>query len=68
MKALLRLHRCAFCGEAHKNTEKFAIFIQCPINIVKLNTFVPHSTDTQSLARDTPYCARSTLDIVVQVR
>ena len=30
--------------------------------------FVPHCTDTQSLARDTPYCARSTLDIVVQVR
>ena len=29
---------------------------------------VPHSTDTQSLARDTPYCARSTLDIVVQAR
>ena len=31
-------------------------------------SLVPHSTDTQSLARDTPYCARSTLDIVVQVR
>ena len=29
---------------------------------------VPHFTDTQSLARDTPYCARSTLDIVVQAR
>ena len=29
---------------------------------------VPHSTDTQSLARGTPYCAMSTLDIVVQVR
>ena len=27
-------------GEAHKNTEKFAIFIQCHINIVKLNTFI----------------------------
>ena len=33
-----------------------------------LKSFVPHSTDTQSLARATPYCARSTLDIVVQVR
>ena len=33
-----------------------------------LKYIVPHSTDTQSLARDTPYCARSTLDIVVQVR
>ena len=31
-------------------------------------SLVPHSTDTQSLARDTLYCARSTLDIVVQVR
>ena len=30
----------ACCGEAHKNTEKFAIFIQCHINIVKLNTFI----------------------------
>ena len=29
---------------------------------------VPQSTDIQSLARDTPYCARSTLDIVVQAR
>ena len=28
------------CGEAHKNTEKFAIFIQCHINIVKLNPFI----------------------------
>ena len=28
------------CNEAHKNTEKFAIFIQCHINIVKLNTFI----------------------------
>ena len=28
------------CGEAHNNTEKFAIFIQCHINIVKLNTFI----------------------------
>ena len=33
-----------------------------------LLNLVPHSTDTQSLARATPYCARSTLDIVVQVR
>ena len=29
---------------------------------------VPHFTDTQSLARDTPLCARSILAIVVQVR
>ena len=29
---------------------------------------VPHFTDTQSLAKDIPHCARSTLDIVVQVR
>ena len=28
------------CGEAHKNTEKFTIFIQSHINIVKLNTFI----------------------------
>ena len=28
------------CDEAHKNTEKFAIFIHCHINIVKLNTFI----------------------------
>ena len=34
----------------------------------QLKRFVPQSTDTQSLARDTPYCARSTLVIVVQVR
>ena len=33
-----------------------------------LSVIVPHSTDTQSLARDTQYCARSTLDIMVQVR
>ena len=31
-------------------------------------SLVPQSTNTQSLARDTPYCARSTLDIMVQVR
>ena len=29
---------------------------------------VPQSTDTQSLAQDTPSCARSTLNIMVQVR
>ena len=33
-----------------------------------LLAFVPHFTDTQSLTRDTPYCARSTLDIVLQAR
>ena len=32
------------------------------------HSLVPQSTDTQSLARDTPYCARSTLEIMVQVR
>ena len=31
------------------------------------NVIVPHSTDTQSLARDTPLCARSTLDINVSL-
>ena len=31
-------------------------------------SLVPYSSDTQTLARDTPYSARSTLDIVVQVR
>ena len=29
---------------------------------------VPQPTDTQYLARDTSYCARSTLDIIVQVK
>ena len=29
---------------------------------------VPQSTDTQSLARDTPQCARFTLVIVIYVR
>ena len=37
----------------------------CPLTLMEI---VPHSTDTQSLARDTPYCARSTLDNVLQVR
>ena len=28
------------CGEAHKNTNKLAIFIQCHINVIKLSTFI----------------------------
>ena len=36
-------------GEAHKNTEKFAIFIQCHINIVKLNTIIKLLSETNIL-------------------
>ena len=37
--------------------------------LVRLYAFVPQSTDTQPLARDTTKCARSTyLDIMVQMR
>ena len=32
------------------------------------NLIVPQSTDTQFSARETPQCARSTPDIMVQVR
>ena len=47
-----------------------AIFIFClPPNGDRLiQEIVPQSTDTLSLTRDTPKCARSTLVIVVQVR